>query len=116
MPAPRRRAASPAGRRASLGPDQRRHPSARRVTPMREEAVRFAERAVVAAVDRGHAGAAEALCRERVEIGLPAAAGVPLERTIDREPLLGESRPDLVAYLERARPDRRSEPCEDVVR
>src|SRR5690606_19534626 len=99
---------------SAVDPDERGHAPAGRLAAMGEEARGIGVRARPAAVDRGASRAREALPRKRIEVGLPAAARVSHERVGRLEARGREGRADLVADLERPRPDRGTEPREDL--
>src|SRR5690606_24712288 len=99
---------------SAVDPDERGHAPAGRLAAMGEEALGIGVRARPAAVDRGDSRAREALPRKRIEVGLPAAARVSHERVGRLEARGREGRADLVADLERPRPDRGTEPREDL--
>ena len=96
--------------------DKRRHAAALAVTPVGEEALRVADSAQTAAVDRADARGLEVAPGERIEIGLPAASLVRLETGLCPGVAGNECGADLVSHLERGLRDRRAEPREETPR
>src|ERR1019366_4072269 len=88
------------------------------------EEVAFGQRAASAAIDRAYAGARELSARKRVEIGMPFHVRAHvcahfrthlsmLDEALCRARIrIAESGKHVASYLERARPDRWSEPCQ----